>query len=376
MPARPVHRSAATPLAVGYALLITYASLYPFTGWRYTADPWWLYLVSWPYYWLRFDVISNFVGYMPLGLLAGISLTSQRPKARNWPLLLAVGWACCALSFGVETIQNYLPGRVPSLADLLLNSAGAWAGVGLAAMAVRYGWIGHWQRWRDRSMTAHSRGLFVLVFIWPLTLLYPSHLPFALGQVYEPLIAGLQHYFPRAEAVLQHLPRSLDFEVMSSWQQSASVAIGLLLPLWTLDLFLYRPSSRFIGHGLVFVTGTLSLALGYALNYEPAHAWIWLTPSVQHGMWAAAAISLLTLWLPRLPLYLLLLGSLVLQLFALNYSRVSSFAALEIERWQQGQFVRFYGLSEWLGWLWPFVLAALLLLYMVRGRGSAHQRHA
>ncbi|MDP3836377.1 MAG: VanZ family protein, partial [Hydrogenophaga sp.] len=29
-----------------------------------------------------------------------------------------------------------------------------------------------------------------------------------------------------------------------------------------------------------------------------------------------------------------------------------------LEVWEQGRFIRFHGLSQWLGWLWPF--AALL----------------
>jgi len=34
--------------------------------------------------------------------------------------------------------------------------------------------------------------------------------------------------------------------------------------------------------------------------------------------------------------------------------------ALSLQAWEQGRFVRFHGLAQWVGWLWPY--AALLWL--------------
>ena len=133
MQPHPQHRSAAAPLALGYALLIAYASLYPFSAWRVTADPWWLFLVSWPRYWLRFDVLSNWLGYIPLGFLcAAATLSSARAKRHTKAWLFFVLLLCASFSLAMEITQNYLPWRVPSLADLLLNSMGAATGVLMA----------------------------------------------------------------------------------------------------------------------------------------------------------------------------------------------------------------------------------------------------
>ena len=33
-----------------------------------------------------------------------------------------------------------------------------------------------------------------------------------------------------------------------------------------------------------------------------------------------------------------------------------------LQRWEQGRFVRFHGVAQWLGWIWPY--AALLYLLM------------
>lgn len=51
-----------------YILLIIYASLYPFQDWRnQDLNPWEFFLAGWPHYWTGFDVVSNILGYAPLG---------------------------------------------------------------------------------------------------------------------------------------------------------------------------------------------------------------------------------------------------------------------------------------------------------------------
>jgi len=65
------HRSLATPLALAYAALVFYASLYPFAGWRWPPG---LTLatmgqLAWPPWHVEFDLWSNLLGYLPLGAL-------------------------------------------------------------------------------------------------------------------------------------------------------------------------------------------------------------------------------------------------------------------------------------------------------------------
>ncbi len=365
---RPKHyRSTAWPLAVGYALLIAYASLYPFSGWRVTAEPWYLYLLQWPKYWLRFDVISNFLGYVPLGFLAAASVLSHRPKARNWPWLLLIALGCALWSFFMESTQNYLPWRVPSLADLLLNSAGGAGGVLLARMALALGLIERWKNWRERSMLPHSRGVFVLLFLWPFALLFPSQHPFGLGQFLGELENFALQTWPQHLWLQTHLPlpRWLAPD-LNALLQSLSVCLGLLLPMGSMALLLRRRRSRALGQALVLAVGVLMLGLAFALSYDPQHAWLWATPAVYGGIGAAAVLGLLNLWTPRLWLAIGLLLALLLQSLLLNFSPISSYTHLEMQTWKQGEFVRFYGLSEWLAWLWPYALAAVLLLFIWR----------
>ena len=143
------HRSSAAPLAVMYAALIVYASLYPFIGWRVPGVSVWAFLtLSFPYWWTAFDLVANLLGYMPLGALVfGARVRSGSGVMRS---LLAAVLVGTVLSFGLELLQNFLPRRVPSNLDLALNAFGALLGALLGALAHTLGWVGRWQGLRDR----------------------------------------------------------------------------------------------------------------------------------------------------------------------------------------------------------------------------------
>ena len=88
--------------------------------------------MDWPKRVARSDFILNLIVYLPFGLLAMLCL--RGPFMHR--LLLATA-AATALSASLEFGQTYLPGRVSSLADLLLNSAGGFLGALGAGLAVR-----------------------------------------------------------------------------------------------------------------------------------------------------------------------------------------------------------------------------------------------
>ena len=119
-------------LALLYGLAIAFASLQPFAPWipPEAGTPFWL-MAPWPPRFTRFDVVANFVAYVPFGLF--VSLTPQRAAPRmRAGLALAAGFA---LSFALETLQAYLPPRDASAIDAAANAAGALAG-GLAGAAL------------------------------------------------------------------------------------------------------------------------------------------------------------------------------------------------------------------------------------------------
>ena len=171
------HRSSATPLALIFAALIVYASLYPFEGWRDQGLNPLAYMVApWPSYWSRFDLIANFLGYMPLGFL--IMLAMLRTRRIPWPLLWTLALASL-LSLLLETAQSYLPQRVPQRADWLLNTVGALIGAGMAWGLEWTGTMDRWSRFRERGFVQESRSALVLLALWPAALLFPPAAPLA-----------------------------------------------------------------------------------------------------------------------------------------------------------------------------------------------------
>jgi hypothetical protein len=113
--------------------------------------------------------------------------------------------------------------------------------------------------------------------------------------------------------------------------------------------------------------GLAFTALSAALTYGPAHAWGWVNPPVQLGLALAALLALPLMWVREKPLQVLALVGLVLQLTMLNNASASAYFALTLQNWEQGQFIRFHGLIQWMGWLWPFVL----LVYLMRRLSSS-----
>ena len=120
-----------------YACLVVHLSLYPYTDWRsigigpfeFLTGPW--IPVHQKMLWT--DVAVNVAGYIPLGflLLIGLSRTF-RPLEKARVIVL-----CGALSFALESLQTYLPSRVPSKVDLLTNIAGSILGCLIAMWALR-----------------------------------------------------------------------------------------------------------------------------------------------------------------------------------------------------------------------------------------------
>ena len=90
----PDSRTTATwPLVWIYALLIVYASLYPFDDWRnQDLAPWSFVGAPWPRYNTAFDIWSNLLGYMPLGFW--LSLAALRTGSH---------WGTSAASTVIET---------------------------------------------------------------------------------------------------------------------------------------------------------------------------------------------------------------------------------------------------------------------------------
>ncbi|UJP09506.1 VanZ family protein [Microbacterium sp. KUDC0406] len=79
-----------------------------------------------PMTFLQIEGTLNALLFVPLGAALALLLS------RRWWILAPL--IAFALSFGVETIQARIPGRVPDLGDVLWNTAGALAGAIVAGL--------------------------------------------------------------------------------------------------------------------------------------------------------------------------------------------------------------------------------------------------
>lgn len=360
------HKTSAWPLALIYVVLVVYASLYPFEGWRDQGIAPWAFLASpLPKYWTGFDVAANVVGYVPLGFLLALSAMCRGGGTQVRAVLLATG-AAFGLSLGMEMLQSYLPVRVASNVDLALNVAGAWLGASIAWVLERLGAIDHWSRFRDRWFVQDARGALVLLALWPVALLFPASVPFGLGQVFERLEAALAEWLEDTP-FLEWLPvRDIELQPLVPGVELLCVMLGALIPCLLAYCVVRTAGRRLLVMLLALAMGVLATALSAALSWGPVHAWAWLSAPVQAGLVASLVLALVALPLPRRGCAAVLLLALAVHLSLLNQAPASAYFTQTLQTWQQGRFIRFNGLAQWLGWLWPYAALAYVLLRLSR----------
>ncbi len=365
------HRSAATMLAALYTLLVLYASLFPFTDWRTQGiGPLEFLTAPWPRYWSQFDAAINWMGYAPLGFLLALALL--RTTLTAWPVLWALLIAS-ALSLSMEALQTYLPQRVPALSDWLLNMLGTLSGAWLASALEKLGAMDHWSRFRNRWFAPHARNRLVLLATWPVALLFPLAVPLGLGQVYERLELALTEAL-EGTPFLEWLPvRSLELQPMVPLGEVLCVALGLLVPLFLAFATVPHWPKRLVALVLVCAASVTVSSLSAALSYGPESAWAWLGPQVMTGLALGLVVALVCSGLGQRACMALLLVALVWQLSLVNLAPSTPYFAQTLQDWEQGRFIRFNGLAQWVGWIWPY--AALWTVLVSLSKPTIHPDH-
>ena len=341
-------------LAAAYTLLVIYASLHPFSGWRDSGAPASAFLfAAWPRYWSVFDLVTNALAYVPLGFL-WVPALQPRYGSLLAPLMAAALGACLSLS--LETLQNFLPSRVPSNLDLGSNSLGAVLGA-LAGMRwgahLLDGGSLHALRTRlvgDGKMA--DAGLLLLA-LWLLTQLNPEILLFGNGD-----LRGLLGLLGVAAA----LPYNAEH---FSWLEAGvaatnTLALGLLLGC------LLRTRQRLLAAtvlGAALVVKSFSLSL--LMNGSSSLAWA--TPGNMAGLSAGAALWLAASFLPGALRQALAALSLLLATTLVNLAPENPYLAAILQVWQQGHFLNFNGLTRLTSALWPFIALPWLMLLRRQG---------
>jgi VanZ family protein len=341
--------SLARYLLVVYVLLVAYATLYPFAGWRDPGGSAFTFLgAPWPRYVTAFDIAANFFGYVPYGLLCALVLRPRAPPpaAASGAFLSAI-----VLSIALEAGQSFLPARFPSNLDIVANVAGAACGaIAGAWFAPRLVAGGPLSRLRDAALTPGPAAdlALALLGLWLFTQLNPATQLFGAGDLRElisaPVIPGERHppdLFVTVEAAI----------VSANLVAVALIASAVIRP--------QAPALRLIAGLLAVALGVKTLALAILMRDEQVMAW--LTPGAQQGLAAGVAIALLALRLPRTARLVLAAMLLMAATVLVNLAPPNPYFAATLKVWAQGHFLNFNGLTRLVSAAWPFAALGYLV---------------
>jgi VanZ family protein len=192
--------------------VIAYGSLYPW-NFEFTSaagNPVRILLHGWPGEWNRYvlrDIVLNVIIYMPLGLAAALAFRRRHSRSLAATAAIAFGFL---LSVSMELLQVYVPGRDPSLLDVLTNTLGTAAGAGCAIY-----FEGGIRRLIERRAGQFRAAATLLLLVWAVSELYP-------------LFPAIGRSHLRQELTL--LLRFRGFSIVETWANAAEwFAAGLAL---------------------------------------------------------------------------------------------------------------------------------------------------
>lgn len=265
-------------LSIAYALLVVYACLNPFSGWRETGLPLLDFLSApWPRYYRGVDLVLNVLGFLPLGFVMVPAMPSR--LARGTCVLLTV-LLCSLLSLGLETLQNFLPTRVPSNVDLGCNALGALLGA-LAGAHVghdlfdRRGWLHRWRMRRILRGHLGDTGLMLLA-LWLFTQLAPESLLFGSGDLRN----------------LLALPTPLPFSAPQFLRLEAGITASHLLAVGLLARAMMREPSPW-SIGMLVLLGLAAKTLAASSFFVPGQPFNWFS---REPHWASRSASRCSGW--------------------------------------------------------------------------------
>ena len=335
-------------LFVAYALLVIYASLHPFSGWRDRGLPPFAFVAapfSRPI--SAFDVFANIIGYMPLGFLAVLAAYPRLRRGRAF----AFGFALSLLlSFALESLQLYLPTRTSSNVDLLANAAGGAAGA-LAALAATRILMdsGRLQQMRTRLFLPGGRidlGL-VLLGLWLFAQLNPETILFGAGDLRDVFKTPSGKLYPA--------------EVFLRVEAGVACANGLAAGLLAACLTGHNQPVRAVIVTLI-AAALAAHSLGFGLLIGTQDALSWVTPGALYGLAGAVALLMIAASLPR-SAQLAIMGLALLAATAIvNLAPANPYNSATFSLWQQGRFLNFNGLTRLVSILWPFATMFYLVL--------------
>ncbi|MFZ6649504.1 VanZ family protein [Undibacterium sp. TJN25] len=364
-PAPPLTPLRSSPFAraslVAYLFLIVYASWYPFSGWQNDnlaalSDV----IRQWPRYWTWFDVLTNVVGYVPLGILLVFVLY---PWCRRWLAIILSALFGVLISGTMETVQYFLPSRVTSPLDFLTNSAGALIGailgVLLTPLILEKGRL---RLLRKHWLSKEASREMVILGLWPLAQIYPQAYLFGHGQLLPIFSDWLSDLFDMQIDIGEVLRNGIELSAEEYWlSETIITACGCTGAILMCLSILNRNAPKVRVTALLMLAALGVKAMANALLFKPEYAFSWLTPGAQGGLLISGIMLYGFSYAPVRAQKRLAVLMLLISLIFVNLVPGNPYFIVTLQTWVQGKFLNFNGAAQFLSLLWPFFALWALL---------------
>lgn len=366
-------RRRASPLArqalAWWIALVVYGSLYPMSGWTDIGVGPFAYLAAPIPRWLTlFDLVTNVLGYVPLGVFVVLAVY---PRLRGASAILAALLAGILLSGTMEAVQTYLPTRVASNLDLATNALGALIGgfitVPFVGALLDRGWL---RRKRFQWFERHAGKAIALLLLWPVAQMYPQPFLFGIGDwprriwdLADPTTTGaILDFIPGLNALADALPDALASWTDSHVWEAIITTLGVLGAGAFASLPIRATAPR---HRLIYAMLCSAVLIKTVVNgLQSAGDWRnwfdWMTDGAVAGLLAGALILPVILRLGMRIRAVCAFIALLLSLLLVNLLPLNPYWPGVQIGWQQGQYRHLNDLAQWLSGVWPY--AALLWL--------------
>lgn len=339
----------ARAISLSYALLIVYVSLTPFDFIFQNGIAAWAWLdAPLPRFITLFDISVNILAYIPLGFLL---VFACYPRWRNF-VALGIGLSFSAiLAFSVESLQTWLPTRIPSQMDWWSNVLGSLLG-GLLAIPLGPQWLsGSAVRRRFDQWFGLNWAACALFLLFPWAQIYPQSSWLGTGVWGHTIFASVDW----GTMVVNHVIQESIITAMC-W-----LGTGLLLSLGM------RPKAPQwnILNGLLCFTVMVKITFT-ALQFGAEFSLLWLTAGAIWGMVLGSLLLRWTLHFSGNSKAWLALVCLISTTIAINLLPDNPYFILTLQHWYQGRLLHFNELMQWVSVVW----LPLALFWALRNKST------
>ncbi len=348
----------ARELCTVYLLLIIYATLHPFTGWRDRGFSPFAWAEAWPKPTLPFDLWLNTAAYFPLGALVVWAVYPALRLGGAIVLAVVIGACLCAT---LESLQTYMPSRTPSLADAATNTAGALAGALWGALVIAVFGRGLLARAFERwfADTPDRARALILTGLWLFALLFPQSILFGHGSLLA-YIGPISGY---------------PFTPVEFSRVESAVTAASLFAAGSLGLRALNPDAPRLLPLFLFIALACGMrALSQAILFPPEHALAWMTQGAWRGLAIGGLALLVTIALPRPMRLTLIVMAVTFSTLVVNFAPPNPYYMANVQEFNPGRFLNFNGLTQLISAAWPFLVALYIPFALASDTRSAQQR--